>query len=139
MSLRTTPHLNFRGQARDALSFYQKALAGQLTLVSYADAGQGDKASDPSYVLWGQVVTDAGFQVMAYDVRLDQPWQPGENAFYISLRCDSEAEALSLWNALAEGGTAIQPIAPSPWSPQYGMLKDRFGIVWVIDVAVAYG
>lgn len=139
MSVRTVTHLNFRGQAREALTFYQQALEGRLALVTYGDAGQADKASDPAHVMWGQVVTDAGFQVMAYDVRPEQSWHPGENAFYVSLRCDSESEALSLWKALADGGTAIEPIGPAAWSPQYGMLKDRFGVIWVIDVAVAYG
>ena len=139
MSVRTVTHLNFRDQARDALTFYQHALGGQLTLVSYADAGQADKASDPSHVMWGQVVTDGGFHVMGYDVRPEQPWHPGENAFYVSLRCDSEAEAQALWKGLADGGSVIEPIKPSAWSPLYGMLKDRFGITWVIEVAVAYG
>ncbi|KJV35713.1 VOC family protein [Luteibacter yeojuensis] len=138
MSVRTVTHLNFRGQARDALHFYRQALAGQLTLVSYGDAGQPGLAADPSHVIWGQVATDAGFHVMAYDVQADLPWNPGENAFFISLRCDSEDEARTLWNALGEGGTVREPMGPSPWSPLYGKLEDRFGVIWLIDVAVAY-
>jgi PhnB protein len=136
MSIQTVVHLNFRDQAREALAFYQHALDGQLTLVSYGDAGQSDQAADPSHVLWGQVVTDSGFRVMAYDVQAALPWNPGENAFYMSLRCATEAEAFALWKALGVGGTVIEPMAPSPWSPQYGKVQDRFGIVWLIDVAV---
>lgn len=139
MSVRTVTHLNFRGQAREALTFYQNALAGQMTLVSYGDMGQPELAADPSHVIWGQVVTEAGFHVMAYDVQAGAPWSPGENAFYVSLRCDSEDEALGLWKALGEGGTVIEPMGPSPWSPQYGKLKDPFGVIWLIDVAVVRG
>lgn len=139
MSIRSVTHLNFRGQARDALNFYQRALDGQLTLVSYGDTGRGSEAADPAHVIWGQVVTESGFQVMAYDVQSSQAWNPGDNAFYVSLRCDTEAEATALWKALGEGGTILEPMGPSAWSPLYGKLKDRFGIVWLIDVAVAYG
>jgi PhnB protein len=32
----------------------------------------------------------------------------------------------------------VVPLAPAGWSPLYGMLRDRFGVVWVLDVAVAY-
>lgn len=139
MSIRTVTHLNFRGQARDALNFYQHALQGQLTLVSYGDTGRGDEAVDPSHVIWGQVVTTSGFQVMAYDVQSAQPWNAGDNAFYVSLRCDTEAEVAALWEALGDGGTVVDPLGPSQWSPLYGKLEDRFGIIWLIDVAVAFG
>jgi PhnB protein len=137
MSVKTVTHLNFRGQAREALAFYQHALDGQMTAVSYGDTGQGALAVEPSHIIWGQVVTDGGFHVMAYDVQAAQPWNSGENAFFISLRCDSETEARTAWQALGVGGTIIEPMGPSPWSPQYGKLQDRFGITWLIDVAVA--
>jgi PhnB protein len=139
MSIRTVTHLNFRGQARDALNFYQRALEGQLTLVSYGDTGRADEAADPAHVIWGQVVTRSGFQVMAYDVQSAQPWNAGDNAFYVSLRCDAEAEVVALWEALGDGGTVVEPLGPSQWSPLYGKLEDRFGIIWLIDVAVAFG
>ena len=139
MSIQTVTHLNFRGQAREALAFYQHALDGQLTAVSYGDAGQGQLAADPSHVLWGQVVTDNGFRVMAYDVQAALPWNPGDNAFYMSVRCDTEAEAHALWKALGVGGTVIEPMGPAPWSPLYGKLQDRFGVIWLIDVAVTRG
>ncbi|QWT20165.1 VOC family protein [Bacillus sp. NP157] len=139
MSIQTVTHINFRGQAREALAFYQQALDGQLTAVSYGDVGQGDKAIDPSHVMWGQVVTEGGFRVMAYDVQAALPWNAGENAFFVSLRCDSEAEAFVLWDALGEGGTVLEPMGPAPWSPQYGKLQDRFGVVWLVDVAVVRG
>jgi len=29
----------------------------------------------------------------------------------------------------------LYPLAASPWSPGFGMLTDRFGVTWVVDVA----
>ena len=39
---------------------------------------------------------------------------------------------------LAPGATIIQPIGPAGWSPLYGMLKDRFGVTWVVDLEVMH-
>ena len=83
MTLTATPHLNFRGNARAALAFYQTAFDGQVTMVTYQDAGQADQATAPDDVLWGQVTTPGGLRVMAYDVQAARPWHPGENALYV--------------------------------------------------------
>ena len=40
--------------------------------------------------------------------------------------------------AIADGATILQPIGPSQWAPLCGMLKDRFGVTWVLDIAAEY-
>lgn len=138
MSMQTTTHLNFQGQARAALAFYQEAMQGQCMLFSYADAGAAHDTADADHIVWGQVSAPNGFRIMAYDVQAGKPWHPGENAFFVSLRCDTVEEAATVWNRLADGAAVIHGLAPSQWSPLYGMLKDRFGVTWVVDVAVPY-
>lgn len=34
--------------------------------------------------------------------------------------------------------TIVQPLTPAQWAPLYGMLKDHFGVVWVVDVVSEY-
>jgi PhnB protein len=138
MSLRTVTHLNFQGQARAALAFYHQVFGGQHTLVSYADAGNVQHPDDAERVLWGQVTGEDGAAVMAYDVPAGQAWNPGEKAFFVSLRGDDAETIRVLWERLSDGASIVQPLAPSAWSPLYGMLRDRFGVTWVVDVAVAY-
>jgi len=138
MSIRTVPHLNFRGNARAALAFYHDVFKGQQTLVTYAQTGRADDAVNPDDIIWGQVTSEDGFAVMAYDVQADLDWNAGSNAFFISLRGD-DAEAIRvLWNGLQDGGVVLQELSPSAWSPLYGMLRDRFGVTWVVDVAEPY-
>jgi PhnB protein len=36
---------------------------------------------------------------------------------------------------LSEGAEIRQPLAPSAWAPLAGQLRDRFGVVWQLDVA----
>jgi len=59
-----------------------------------------------------------------------------ENSFYVSVRSDSADEITTHWKNLADNATVIHDLAPAGWSPLYGMLKDQFGVVWVLDVAV---
>jgi PhnB protein len=137
MSVTTVTHINLRGQARAALAFYHAVFGGELALVTYAQAGNVQDPADAEHVIWGQVVAANGFRVMAYDVPAAMPWNQGENAFFVSLRGDDADEITSLWHKLREGGAVVHALAPSQWSPLYGMLKDRFGVVWVVDVAAA--
>jgi PhnB protein len=135
MTITTTTHLNFRGNAGAALAFYQAAFDGQLTVVTYAQAGQAERAEEAGHVMWGQVTTDSDFRVMAFDVPASRPWHPGENAVFVAVAGSSAADITGPWDKLMEGGTVLQPLAPAQWSPLYGMLTDRFGITWIISVA----
>ncbi|MGK3959438.1 VOC family protein [Sorangium sp. So ce1667] len=135
MTVSVANHLNFRGDARAALEFYQSVFGGDVTIVTYKDAQNVQDPSEAGQVMWGQVTARNGFRVMAYDVPSRVPWDQGKNAFFVSVRGDSASEIAALWEKLSDGATVAQPLAPSGWTPLYGMLEDRFGITWVLDVA----
>lgn len=138
MTIKTTTHLNFRGDAREALAFYQSVFGGDLRVISYADAHAVTDPVEADQVIWGQVTAPDGFHIMAYDVPSATAWDPGRIPFFVSVRGD-DAEALSgYWKKLAEGSTVIQPLGPSSFSPLYGMVRDRFGVTWAVDLQVAY-
>lgn len=134
MSITTTTHLNFRGDARAALEFYRAVFGGELTAVSYKDAGAVQDETEAEHVMWGQVLAAGGFHVMAYDVPSRMPYAPGENAVFVSVRAETVEEITGYWEGLADGATVVVPLAPAGWAPAYGMLRDRFGVVWVLDV-----
>ena len=135
MSVQVVTHLNFQGQARAALAFYQSVFGGDIAQVTYAQFGRVADPADAERIAWGQVVAPNGFRIMAFDVATGTPWHQGENAFYVSLRGGSEQEIRDLWQGLAQEASIVHPLAPAQWSPLYGMLKDRFGVTWVVDVA----
>lgn len=138
MTVNTVPHLNFRGSAREALSFYRSVFDGELTLVTYKAAGNVHAEAEANQVMWGQVIARNGFTIMAYDVPGHLPWNAGDGAFFVSVRGNDAEEIATFWARLAVGATIIQPLAAAGWSPLYGMLKDRYGIIWVLDIAVEY-
>ena len=68
MSVSATTHLNFHGEAREALAFYAAAFGGQTTVNTYADFGMPAGLPDSDRVVFGLVSAPNGFSVMAYDV-----------------------------------------------------------------------
>ncbi|GAB4519214.1 MAG: VOC family protein [Anaerolineae bacterium] len=152
MAVNTVTHLNFRGNARQALEFYHSVFGGNLVIATYADFGVPKDTPDADKVVWGQVAADNGFQVMAYDVpsigqspqltipvtRREHGMTITQEAFFISLRGESVNEIGVLWEKLSAGAAVIEPIAQSPWAQLFGMLTDRFGVTWVVDVVNQY-
>ncbi|GAB2529843.1 VOC family protein [Paramicrobacterium agarici] len=134
MSVNVTPHLNFRGQARAALEFYQTVFGGSLATITYADAHNVTASDEADQIMWGQVESDAGVRIMAYDVPGHAAYEPGIIPLFVSVRGTDADEITAYWNKLADGATVLAPLAPAQWAPLYGMLTDRFGVTWVLDV-----
>lgn len=151
MSVSATTHLNFHGNAREALDFYASAFGGQSTISTYGDFGMPAGLPDSDKVVFGLVFAPSGFSVMAYDVPgTDSPRPVGstrrengttitDEPFFIALRGETLDEVSGHWDALAEGATIVEPLAASAWSAGFGMLTDRFGVTWAVSVDAAQG
>ncbi|WNV85720.1 VOC family protein [Umezawaea sp. Da 62-37] len=141
MSITTTTHLNFRGDARAALEFYRSVFGGEIALITFRDAGIPVDPAEADLITWGEVRGDNGFHVMGYDVPSALSYDQGDKPVYVSVRGDADSadEIRSYWDGLAQGAEIEADLGPAPWgAPLYGMLKDRFGVVWVLDVQGAY-
>ncbi|MFE0590077.1 VOC family protein [Micromonospora echinospora] len=152
MSITTTAHLNFRGDAREALEFYHSVFGGEITVSTYGDFGMPKELPDAGKVVWGQVAAADGFRVMAYDVPgpagagiAPTPATRRENGmtltgepFFLSVRGETVHEVGALWEKLADGATVVEAYGPAQWTPAFGILTDRFGVTWILDVAARY-
>jgi PhnB protein len=146
MSATPVTHLNFRGEARAALEYYAGAFGGQAVVRTYGDVGMPAGLPDTDKVVFGQVLADNGFTLMAYDVpgggrslhdnetRRENGTTITDEPFFLALQAGSLDEATECWEALAGQSTVIEPLAASAWSAGFGMLTDRFGITWSISV-----
>ena len=47
------------------------------------------------------------------------------------------AEGERIFTGLAEGATIAMPFGKTFWSDGFGMLTDRYGIAWMINVEAA--
>ena len=152
MSIQATTHLNFRGDARAALEFYQSVFGGRTTIATYEDFGMPKDSPGAENVVFGQVETDDGFRMMAYDIpgasggSLQNPGSTRrengatitDQSLFVSVRGDSLDDVQDYWDKLSAGASIVQPLAASAWSPGFGMLTDSFGVTWVLDVSAAY-
>jgi PhnB protein len=138
MSINTVTHINLRGEARAALEFYQTVFGGRLVVVTYEDAHNVQDPLQADQVMWGEVVSEDGFHVMAYDVPTGTAYDQGEIPFFVSVRGTDAEDITAYWHKLSAHGSVRTPLAPAGFSPLYGMVTDQFGVTWVLDVAVAY-
>src|SRR5690606_11494522 len=99
-AIKTVTHLNFRGEARAALAFYQSVFGGELAAISYRDANAVQEASEADQIMWGQVASEAGFAIMAYDVPSRLAWNRGEIPFFVSVPGDTPDEISRYWEGL---------------------------------------
>ena len=148
MSIQTTTHLNFRGDARAALDFYRSVFGGHLVINTYADFGMPSGAHGSDKVVFGLVVAENGFRIMGYDIpgqtaggivgagatRRENHTTVTDQAVFVSIGSDSIEELQSYWDGLADGAQVVEPLAASAWSAGFGMLTDKFGVTWSISV-----
>ncbi|WP_022927262.1 VOC family protein [Patulibacter americanus] len=148
MPVTTTTHLNFRGTAREALTFYAEVFGGQVHVNTYGDFGMPQELPGADKVVFGQVQSADGFRVMAYDIpgqdipegattgstRRENGMTITDRPFFVSVTGETLDEVTGPWEALSAGATVIEALAPSAWSPGFGMLTDRFGVTWTFGV-----
>lgn len=137
MSISVNPYLIFDGNAREVVNFYEKALSGKvLGIMTF-----GDMPADPNYPLTDDMkarVMHAQLKVgeadlMFSDIFPGMPYQPG-NTVQIAIHPKEEARAREIFAALEDGGQAIMPLQKTDWSPLYGMVKDKFGVTFQVNV-----
>lgn len=141
MSVTTTTHLNFRGHARAALDFYASVFGGQVMAFTFAEAGDAQDAADGAVgeqLKWGGAQAPNGFSIMAFDVPPGRAHEAGTDAVYVSVRGTDSEEITGYWRDLVVGGTVRTELAPAGYASLYGMVTDRFGVTWVLDVLPPY-
>jgi len=149
MSIQTTTHLNFRGDARAALDFYQSVFGGHTVINTYSDFGMPAESPGADKVVFGLVAAENDFRVMGYDIpgqtegsiagggstRRENNTTVTDQALFVSIGSDTLDELQGYWDALSVGAVIVEPLAASAWSAGFGMLTDRFGVTWSVSVA----
>ena len=130
------PYLNFRGTARDAMEFYATVFGGDLTISTFADYNMPVDPSEANSVMHSQLKTPSGYTIMGADTPSYMEFVPGVNSFSVSLSGPDadNAELSGYFAALAEGGEIAQPLVAATWGDSFGMLVDKFGVSWLVNI-----
>jgi len=134
MSSNLNPYLNFQDNARQAMEFYQGALGGELTLNTFGEFHASDDPAEADKIMHALLKTPAGYTLMAADTP-NQMQFTGHAGFSVSLSGDDAAELQGYWDALSEGGQVVMPLERQIWGDTFGMVVDRFGVTWMVNIA----
>jgi PhnB protein len=128
------PYLFFEGRCEEAVEFYKQALGAEVVMMlRFKDAPDPNACRGmPPDKIMHTTLRIAGNNVMASDGRCEHPMK--FQGFALSLGVNSEAEADKYFSALAQGGQVIMPLSKTFWSPRFGMVTDKFGIMWMMTV-----
>jgi PhnB protein len=132
------PWINFNGNAEEAFTFYKSVFGGEFTkIIRFKDiasaefpvpANEADKLMHISLPIGKQNVLIAN-DVPEFMGRVNE----NENRSKIAVAAESREEADKIFNGLSAGGEVEGPIDDSPWGTFAGMLRDKYGIEWIVE------
>jgi PhnB protein len=136
MAIRLNPYLSFRDNARDAIEFYQSVFGGDVDLMTFAEMHASEDPTEQDKVMHSQLTTPIGLVLMASDTPNAMELTPGDS-ISVSLSGDAvDQETLTAYyDKLAEGGQITQPLVAAPWGDYFGMVLDKFGVNWLVNIA----
>lgn len=141
-----TPYLNFDGQCAEAFTFYAKVFGGQLVnQMTFADMPPGPDAPE--------IPADAKDRVMHVGLQVGDQMLMGSDTMpgacaaeggytapsgmSVAIQLTDAKEGQRVFDALSAGGKVTMPYSPTFFSDGFGMLTDRFGTPWMVNVEKA--
>jgi PhnB protein len=134
MDTQLNPYLNFRDNARQAMEFYRGVFGGKLEIATFKEYQASSDPSEDDKVMHAVLRTENGMTIMAADVPNRMDYQPGNS---LSLSGDDERQLRDYYLKLKDGGAETMPLAKAAWGDTFGMLTDRFGISWLVNISQA--
>jgi len=130
-------YLFFDGCCEEAMEFYRRALGAEVQMMMRFK-------ESPEPLPPGSCPPGSENKVMHASVRIGESvimvsdgrcgGQPSFDGFSLSITVSTEAEAEKLFSALEDGGKVQAPLVKTFFSPRFGMVLDRFGVMWMILV-----
>lgn len=135
MQSQLNPYLSFKDNAREAMEFYQSVFGGKLDIHPFSEYEMpGQDPAEGSKVMHAMLEADNGITFMASDTPNSMEYTSGAS-ISMSLSGDNEEELSGYFSKLSEGGAVTMPLEAAPWGDKFGMLVDKFGINWMVNIA----
>jgi PhnB protein len=130
-------YLNFNGNCREAVEFYADVFGTEKPRMMTF----GEMPPHPEYPLPEEAkdlimhtrLSISGSNVMFSDVFPGMPFVVGNNVS-LSLISEDPDEVRSVFDRLKEGGSVGMELQETFWSKMYGMVTDKFGVHWQVNV-----
>jgi PhnB protein len=136
MSSRLNPYLSFKDNAREAMEFYKSVFGGKLDMNTFKEYQASQDPSEDEKIMHAQLEGPNGITFMAADTPNGMEFKPG-NTMSMSLSGDDEKALSGYYQKLSDGGTVVMPLEKAPWGDTFGMVNDKFGVAWMVNISPA--
>ena len=129
-------YLTFGGRCEEALEFYKKSLGAEVTaLMRWKESPDADMKPPPGFE---HKIMNAAFRIGDTELMADDGMAEKSAEFKgmsLAIGVAGDAEAKRVFTALGEGGKVTMPLMKTFWTSSFGMLTDKFGVPWMVNVA----
>jgi PhnB protein len=127
-------YLFFPGNTEEAMNFYQAVLGGELAITRRGDVDPTAPDGEKSLVINASL--DSGAFTLRASDRADTTNEV-QTRIELSIVGSDEENLRRIFDALGEGGTVRTPLERMFWGDIFGVLVDRFGIGWQVDITAS--
>lgn len=130
------PYLHFNGEAEEALAFYKSVFGGEFTVSRYGDNPTPDLKEEHKNLVMHGDLQSPDIRLMLSDSGPMGPGTKGDNVSLSLSGAAADAERLTdVYNKLADSGNVIVPLSKAGWGDTFGMLTDKYGFSWFVNIA----
>lgn len=133
MSTTLNPYLTFAKNCKEAMEFYQSILGGELKMTTFGQGMPGGDESEKDLIMHA-VIENGPLTFMASDGGSHHPVNVGDN-ISLSISGEDDEVITKYFDGLSEGGKVDMPLEKAPWGDKFGMLIDKFGIHWMMNIS----
>ena len=132
--MRVNPYLSFDGNCAEAMEFYKECLGGGTLHVKLHRDSPTSRDVEPEMqdkVMHAHLESD-GAVIMASDIPSAHYTVPSPMV-QVALGVETDGRAEEVFAKLSEGATVFMPLQQTFWTSRFGMLRDRFGVPWMVS------
>ena len=138
--MRVQAYVTFSGRCEEALEFYKKSIGAEVTgLLRWKDCPDAGMKPPPGFE---EKIMNATFRIGETDLMADDGMDEKAAEFKgmtLAIEVADDAEAKRVFMALGESGSVTMPLMKTFWTSSFGMLTDKFGVPWMVNVVAPKG
>ena len=126
-------YLTFSGNCREAMTFYQQCLGGELVFQTIGESPLSEKMPKKMKDFILQATLTKGSLLLVGSDMVPETGLIRGNAVSLMLNSGNEKELKSSFKKLSAGGQVTHPLQKNFWGAVFGGLTDKFGNNWLLN------
>ena len=136
--MKVQAYITFNGRCEEALEFYKKSVDAEVTgLMRWRENPDKNMKPPPGHE---EKIMNAAFRIGETELMADDGMGDKTAEFKgmtLAIEVADDAEAKRVFAAMGEGGKVTMSLMKTFWTSSFGMLTDKFGVPWMVNVAAA--